>query len=42
MECGLFLMAIDPEAFGGKDRFHDLCADLFEYVGSSPPALGPA
>jgi uncharacterized oxidoreductase len=37
---GLFLMAIDPAAFGGKDRFRDLLAEVFTYVASSPPAPG--
>ncbi len=37
---GLFLMAIDPEAFGGRERFRQLVIDLMRYVASSPPAPG--
>jgi uncharacterized oxidoreductase len=37
---GLFLLAIDPEAFGGRDRFRGLVDDLAAYVSSSAPAPG--
>jgi len=37
---GLFLLAIDPDAFGGRERFRGLLAELFAYVSSSPPAPG--
>jgi uncharacterized oxidoreductase len=37
---GLFLMALEPDAFGGRDTFEGLLAELYEYVASAPPALG--
>jgi uncharacterized oxidoreductase len=37
---GLFLMAVDPDAFGGRDRFRALLSELFRYVSSSPAAPG--
>ncbi len=37
---GLFLLAIDPEALGGRDRFRDLLGELYGYILSSAPAPG--
>lgn len=37
---GLFLLAIDPEAFGGRERFRGLVGEFAEYVASSAPAPG--
>jgi uncharacterized oxidoreductase len=37
---GLFLMAIDPEAFGGRDLFRRLVSEFAAYVSTSAPAPG--
>jgi uncharacterized oxidoreductase len=37
---GLFLLAIDTEAFGESRVFRGLLQELFDYVSSSPPAPG--
>ena len=37
---GLFVMAIDPDAFGGRDGFRALLQELYEYISSTPPAPG--
>ena len=37
---GLCLIAIDPEAFCGRERFGELMEDLCAYVTGSPPAPG--
>jgi hydroxycarboxylate dehydrogenase B len=39
---GLCVMALDPEAFCGRERFRQLMDDLCAYVTSSPPAEGSA
>jgi uncharacterized oxidoreductase len=37
---GLFLLAIDPDAFGGREQFRRLVGDLADHVSSSAPAPG--
>ena len=37
---GLFLLAVDPEAFGGRERFRQLVSEFSAYVASSAPAPG--
>jgi uncharacterized oxidoreductase len=37
---GLFLLAIDPEAFGSRERFRKLVGEFADYVSSSAPAPG--
>jgi uncharacterized oxidoreductase len=37
---GLFLLAIDPEAFGGRSLFRQLVSEFAEYVSTSAPAPG--
>jgi LDH2 family malate/lactate/ureidoglycolate dehydrogenase len=36
----VFLAAIDPEAFCGRERFTAAVADLVRHITSSPPAPG--
>ena len=37
---GLALIAVNPDAFCGKNRFRELMDDLCAYITSSPPAPG--
>jgi uncharacterized oxidoreductase len=39
---GLCLIAIDPDAFCGRDRFRELVSDLADYLRDTPPAPGTA
>jgi uncharacterized oxidoreductase len=37
---GLCLIAIDPDAFCGRERFRELVSDLVAYMNATPPAPG--